>query len=140
MRVTHRGNDLLQHGFEIGQNFVVPETQNPIATIFKKFCATQIRFDLTGMVATINFHNEPAFAKQLQSLSKQMGVPQTAQEEFVEAVVTCASGKRYGVSWAAEPTYHELTRNFSPREVSLMLRVEQRKSTHRAQAPVSGRS
>lgn len=68
-----------------------------------------------------NFHNEPPFAEQLLTLSQQTAVPATAQKEFVEVVVQCAIGRSSGVSWAAEPSYQQIVRNFSPQEVVYML-------------------
>ena len=73
-----------------------------------------------------NFYNEPPFAERLLELAEQMPVPPSAQEEFVDVVLTCAAGNQYGVSNAAVPTYQKLVRNFSPREVRLMLRARER--------------
>lgn len=68
-----------------------------------------------------NFYNEPPFAERLLLLSQQTPVPASAQKEFVETIIMCAIGNPYGVSNAAEPTYHALVRNFSPQEVAYML-------------------
>ena len=68
-----------------------------------------------------NFYNEPPFAERLVRLTRDIGVPRSAQSTFVEAVVTCAVGNPYGVSDAAMPNYRTLVRSFSPREISLML-------------------
>jgi len=78
-----------------------------------------------------NFHNEPPFAERLLSLTEQMAVPPTSQEQFVDAVLTCASGNAFGVGWAATPSYEKIIRNFSPREVRLMLQADQRQTTLR---------
>ena len=68
-----------------------------------------------------NFYNEPPFAERLVRLTRDIGVPRSAQSTFVEAVVTCAVGNPYGVSNGAMPSYRALVGSFSPREVSLML-------------------
>jgi hypothetical protein len=68
-----------------------------------------------------NFYNEPPFAEQLVEISAQGAIPETAQAEFVNVVVLCATGNQYGISRAANPSYLSLIKNFSPREVALML-------------------
>lgn len=68
-----------------------------------------------------NFYNEPPFAERLLEISEQGAIPESAQPEFVIVVVLCATGNQYGYSWAAEDYYLKMIRNFSPREVSLML-------------------
>ncbi len=68
-----------------------------------------------------NFYNEPPFAERLLELSKQGAIPESIQPIYVETVVTCAVGSQYGYSWAADRFYTEIIRNFSPREISLML-------------------
>ncbi|HVJ53472.1 MAG TPA: hypothetical protein VM689_13475 [Aliidongia sp.] len=68
-----------------------------------------------------NFYNEPPFAERLAGLVAQNRVPDSAQHEFVDAVVTCAAGNQYGVSHAAMPTYEKLIRSFSPAEILIML-------------------
>lgn len=68
-----------------------------------------------------NFYNEPPFAERLRRLSEQGAIPETAQEQFVYAVVSCYIGNSYGVSWAAEPHYETMIRSFSPREISIMI-------------------
>jgi len=68
-----------------------------------------------------NFYNEPPFADRLVQLTRDVGVPRSAQPTFVEAVVTCAVGNPYGVSNGAVPSYRSLVSSFSPREISLML-------------------
>ena len=75
-----------------------------------------------------NFYNEPPFAERLMSLTRQMPIPQTAQEEVVDAVLICAAGNPYGISHAAETTYREIIQNFTPREVRLMLHAHARKT------------
>ena len=68
-----------------------------------------------------NFYNEPPFADRLVRLTRDIGVPRSAQPAFVEAVITCAVGNPYGVSNGAVPSYRSLVSSFSPREISLML-------------------
>jgi hypothetical protein len=70
-----------------------------------------------------NFYNEPPFAQRLLELTQQVAVPETAQREFVYTVALCATGRRSGVSHAAMPAYLTMVRNFSPREVHLLLEV-----------------
>ena len=70
-----------------------------------------------------NFYNEPPFAERLQELTFQTDVPASTQEEFVNAVVTCAIGNPYGVSHAALPHYKAIVSNFSPAEVVYMLQL-----------------
>jgi hypothetical protein len=68
-----------------------------------------------------NFHNEPPFADRLAGLASQNRVPESAQHEFVEAVVTAATGNQYGTSNAALGAYYKMIRSFSPSEVRIML-------------------
>jgi hypothetical protein len=70
-----------------------------------------------------NFYNEPPFAERLLELSRQGAVPETVQEQFVEAVVSCNVGNGYGVSWHAATSYDEMIKSFSPREVATMIRL-----------------
>jgi len=68
-----------------------------------------------------NFYNEPPFADRLASLASQNRIPESARFEFVNAVVTCATGNRYGVSHAASSAYHAMIKSFSPAEIKIML-------------------
>ena len=70
-----------------------------------------------------NFHNEPPFAERLARLAEQNQVPESAQSTFVNAVVTAGTGNPYGTSHAAMPYYQEMVKSFSPKEVSLMLKI-----------------
>lgn len=70
-----------------------------------------------------NFYNEPPFAERLLELSMQGAVPETAQEQFVQVVASCFIGNGYGVSWAAGPSYEQMIRAFSPREIATMIRL-----------------
>jgi hypothetical protein len=75
-----------------------------------------------------NFYNEPPFADRLANLAAQNRIPESAQFEFVEAVVTCATGNPYGVSNAAMPSYTKMIRSFSPNEVKIMLDLPNNKT------------
>lgn len=70
-----------------------------------------------------NFYNEPPFADRLASITAQNRVPESAQFEFVSAVVTCAVGNQWGVSNAAVADYHKMVRSFSPNEIRIMLEL-----------------
>lgn len=70
-----------------------------------------------------NFYNEPPFAERLLELSRQGAVPETVQETFVQVVVCCNVGNRYGVSWAAATSYDQIIKSFSPREIATMIRI-----------------
>jgi hypothetical protein len=75
-----------------------------------------------------NFYNEPPFADRLAGLAAQYRVPESAQYEFVEAVITCAIGNTYGVSRAAMPSYRAMIRSFSPAEIRIMLEIPDERS------------
>jgi hypothetical protein len=68
-----------------------------------------------------NFYNEPPFAERLRELSVQTAIPESAQAEFVTTVMACAVGNPYGISHAAYPHYKTMIRNFSPKEIAIML-------------------
>ena len=70
-----------------------------------------------------NFYNEPPFAERLQQVTTGLAVPESAQDVFVEGVVTAGVGNIYGVSNAALPSYRAMVRSFSPREIRIMLRL-----------------
>lgn len=70
-----------------------------------------------------NFYNEPPFAERLLELSQQGAVPETVQEQFVQVVVCCNVGNGYGVSNAATPSYDQMIKSFSPREIATMIRL-----------------
>lgn len=75
-----------------------------------------------------NFHNEPPFAARLHEIAESVAIPQTAQEPFVEAVVTCATGNPYGVSRAAVDDYKAMIKSFSPAEIAIMLNLPKSKT------------
>jgi len=70
-----------------------------------------------------NFYNEPPFARHMCLLSKQAPIPESAKHEFVNTIVSCAVGNEYGVSNDAVEYYDEIIRNFSPKEIDIMLRL-----------------
>lgn len=70
-----------------------------------------------------NFYNEPPFADRLLELARQGAVPETVQEQFVQVVMCCSIGNGYGVSNAATPSYDQMVKSFSPREIATMIRL-----------------
>lgn len=80
-----------------------------------------------------NFYNEPPFAERLLQLSSQGAVPDTAKEELVTTVVTCAVGNPYGTSHAAYPYYKKMIQSFTPAEIVIMLNIP------KTETPVSKR-
>ncbi|MES0038841.1 hypothetical protein NKJ74_26850, partial [Mesorhizobium sp. M0046] len=70
-----------------------------------------------------NFHNEPPFAERLAAVTNRNRVPESAQFEFVNTVVTCATGNQWGVSNAAMGEYQKMIRSFSPNEIRIMLQL-----------------
>jgi len=68
-----------------------------------------------------NFYNEPPFAQRLQQISEQNRIPASAQYAVVESIAMCAVGNPWGVSHAAEPSYHKMISSFSPNEVAIFL-------------------
>ncbi|MEJ1118076.1 hypothetical protein V9K92_06300 [Phyllobacterium sp. CCNWLW109] len=76
-----------------------------------------------------NFYNEPPFSERLLELSSQVAIPESVKQEFVEVVVTCATGNTYGVCRAAVPDYHKMVKGFSPSEIDIMLALPNTKST-----------
>jgi len=70
-----------------------------------------------------NFYNEPPFAERLLELSRQGAVPETVQVHFVQVVMCCSIGNGYGVSNAAMPSYDQMVKSFSPREIAKMIRL-----------------
>jgi hypothetical protein len=85
------------------------------------FISTACKRLLSVHQAYDNFYNEPPFAERVYQLSAQGAIPDTAKEELVQSVITCAVGNQYGLSNAAYPYYQRIIRNFSPAEVVVML-------------------
>ena len=76
-----------------------------------------------------NFYNEPPFAQRLLQISEQGAIPDTAKNEFVDTVITCGIGNRFGSSKAAVPCYEKMVKNFSPAEVEIMLSIPKNSKT-----------
>jgi hypothetical protein len=70
-----------------------------------------------------NFYNEPPFAEYLLVVSSQSEIPDTVKYEFVTTVMSCAVGNEYGVSNGATGYYNQIIKNFSPKEVEIMLKI-----------------
>lgn len=68
-----------------------------------------------------NFYNEPPFAERLLQLTAQGAVPETARDEWVASVVTCATGNPWGTSHAAMPSYKKMIQGFTPAEIEIMM-------------------
>ena len=92
-----------------------------VHSIVTKACAGLMRVHQ----AFDNFYNEPPFASRLREIADGVAIPSTAQATFVETVVTCAAGNPYGVSRAALPDYKAMIQNFSPAEISIMMKLPQ---------------
>ena len=67
-----------------------------------------------------NFYNEPPFAQRLHNLTFNQHVPDSAKEEFVEAVVTCSVGNQFGTSVKADKFYVQTVGGFSAQEIKIM--------------------
>lgn len=76
-----------------------------------------------------NFYNEPAFAERLSEIIKNVSVPDTARDEFVLTIIICYIGNEYGTSTSAIPYYVEMIKNFSPKEIQIMLNNAKIKSS-----------
>jgi len=98
--------------------------QAEVHAIITKACSALMRVHQ----ALDNFHNEPPFAARLKEIAESVAIPQTAQESFVEVVITCATGNPYGVSRAALADYNALIKSFSPAEIAIMLNLPTKKS------------
>lgn len=75
-----------------------------------------------------NFYNEPPFAERLLELTIQGAVPDTAKDELVTSVVTCAVGNPYGVSHGAMPAYERMIKSFSQKEIAIFLELPSTKT------------
>jgi hypothetical protein len=91
-----------------------------ISNACKKLLSVHNAFD--------NFYNEPPFAERLVNIAGQGAVPDTAKQELVEAVVTCAVGNAYGTSRAAYHYYARVIQAFSPAEIDIMLALPRSKT------------
>lgn len=70
-----------------------------------------------------NFYNEPPFAERLFELSQQGEIPETIQEEYVHTTLQCYVGNAYGISWDAESFYEKMIQDYSPREITIMMKA-----------------
>lgn len=86
-----------------------------------------------------NFYNEPPFAERLKAVTSQNRVPESAQYEFVHAVITCAIGNQWGVSKAAMGDYQRIIRSFSPQEIRIMLQLPEQNTIIRSRVKSHGR-
>jgi hypothetical protein len=75
-----------------------------------------------------NFYNEPPFAERLLHIASQGSMPDTAKQEYVEVVLTCAIGNQYGISRAAYPYYVEMVKGFTPKELAIFLELPETRS------------
>ncbi len=75
-----------------------------------------------------NFYNEPPFAERLYELSKTSGIPDTTKEQYVRTITTCYVGNIYGYSRSAIKYYEEMIKNFSPKEIEVMLNLDSKRS------------
>src|SRR4030042_4052655 len=75
-----------------------------------------------------NFYNEPPFAERLLHIISQGSVPDTAKQEYVEVVLTCAIGNQYGISHAAYPYYVEMVKGFTPKELTIFFELPETRS------------
>ena len=70
-----------------------------------------------------NFYNEPPFAERLYELTLNTAAPETIQENFVNVVICCRLGNGYGVCSEAQIYYDEIIKNFSPREITIFIKL-----------------
>jgi hypothetical protein len=105
--------------------------------LLKLLGGAEVHSVITGASATLlsvhnsfnNFYNEPPFAERLANLALQNGVPESAQYEFVKAVVTSATGNPYGISHAAVPHYEKMIKSFSPLGIRIMFELAETNTT-----------
>ncbi|AHM56376.1 hypothetical protein EAL2_c10780 [Peptoclostridium acidaminophilum DSM 3953] len=68
-----------------------------------------------------NFYNEPPFAERLFELSLETEIPDTIKPSYVYTILICYVGNRYGTSSMAEQYYEDMIKNFTPKEISILL-------------------
>lgn len=85
-----------------------------------------------------NFYNEPPFAERLYELTSMTGVPESAKEEFVRTITTCYVGNKYGYSRAAIKNYEEMIKNFTPKEIEIMLGLDSKRCLLKSRMDDSG--
>jgi hypothetical protein len=111
----HNASQLFFESLKLLDLLTESERHSVISGACKKLLSVHNAFD--------NFYNEPPFAERLYSLTSNQAVPDTAQAEFVETVVTCSVGNRYGTSDNADVFYVQMIEGFSPREIQIMLEL-----------------
>ena len=75
-----------------------------------------------------NFYTEPPFAQRLLEITSSLKTPETVQYEYVYTVLMAYIGNPYGVSNAAIEYYEEMIKNFSPKEISILIGLPNYKS------------
>ncbi len=70
-----------------------------------------------------NFYSEVPFAERLYELTDQINVPSSTQVEFVITILICYAGNMYGTSDGASYYYEKMIKNFSPKEIEIMLNI-----------------
>lgn len=68
-----------------------------------------------------NFYTEPPFAERLLDLSTNGETPESVQENFVIITLMCYVGRSYGYSWESASKCSEIIKNYSPKEISIMI-------------------
>ncbi|EOU1596300.1 hypothetical protein QYB28_002404 [Clostridium perfringens] len=101
-------------------HFTELERHNIVSRACKRLMSVHQAYD--------NFYNEPPFAERVLDLTKANEVPESAKEEFVRTVVTCYVGNQWGQCRAAIKYYDEMIRNFSPKEIEIMLNLDESNS------------
>jgi len=92
-------------------------TEQELHVLISKACKSLLRVHQQYN----NFYNEPPFAERLLEISQQSKIPDTARAEFVETIVTCATGNQYGICRAAYVSYEKMIRNFISKDIAIML-------------------
>lgn len=75
-----------------------------------------------------NFYTEPPFAQRLCGITSSLKRPETVQYEYVYTVLMAYIGNPYGVSNAAIPYYEEMIKNFSPKEIAILIGLSNSRS------------
>jgi hypothetical protein len=71
-----------------------------------------------------NFYNEAAPAQKLLDLVGGHGdVPSAVRDLYVRTATEMFIGNGFGVSWAADPSYQEMLKRFSPSDAGTALRM-----------------
>lgn len=75
-----------------------------------------------------NFYNEPPFAERLYELSLNNEIPETIKEIYVTIILMAYIGNRYGISRMAEDYYVSMIKNFTAKEIKILLELQEKKS------------